>query len=363
MPPRTTIWALDAHSEGKHLVLARYLQAWLPIMSRWNEQVLFIDGFAGPGEYIGDKLGSPVIALKTLAEHRARHQIRNGIEFLFIEKDVARYEYLKQVLTDWNSRIPHNCTYRVINGNFSEKITGIIDNAKQRYHRIPPMFVMIDPFGISETPMSTIASILENPKSEAYISFMYREINRFKGDLKFEKSLDNLYGCPDWRNGLKLAEGKQQKEFFYNLYASQLKKNGAKYVVYFELYQNGELVYTIFFATSDLKGCDKMKEAIWKVIPSGNRKFQSNRIGQLALGDTFLNFSLLEETLLHCFESQDWQTLETVKNFVSSDMTHFHSRHLNKTLKSMKTAKKIETQKTSKDNTTMIRFIRQSSLL
>ena len=42
---------LDPHTQGKHLVLQYYMQAWLPIMTTWNGRVLFIDAFAGPGEY------------------------------------------------------------------------------------------------------------------------------------------------------------------------------------------------------------------------------------------------------------------------------------------------------------------------
>ena len=86
MPPKTTKWPLEPHTLGKHLVLENYMQAWLPIMTRWNGRVLFIDAFAGPGEYTGGEPGSPVIALNTFIDHRARNQMRNEIKFLFIEK-------------------------------------------------------------------------------------------------------------------------------------------------------------------------------------------------------------------------------------------------------------------------------------
>ena len=77
MPPESTLWDLDPHTIGKHLVLKNYMNAWLPIMSRWNGRVLFIDAFAGPGEYSKGELGSPIIALRALIEHSARQQMRN----------------------------------------------------------------------------------------------------------------------------------------------------------------------------------------------------------------------------------------------------------------------------------------------
>ena len=51
------LWPLEPHTTGKHLVLRAYLNAWLPILSSGNSRVLFIDGFAGPGEYAGGEEG------------------------------------------------------------------------------------------------------------------------------------------------------------------------------------------------------------------------------------------------------------------------------------------------------------------
>jgi three-Cys-motif partner protein len=69
MEPKDTLWPLDPHTLGKHLVLKAYLDAWFPIMGRWNGRILFIDGFAGPGEYKNGERGSPLIALKSLMDH------------------------------------------------------------------------------------------------------------------------------------------------------------------------------------------------------------------------------------------------------------------------------------------------------
>ena len=67
--PRTTLWRRDAHTEGKHLVLENYLKAWFPIlgMGNRNGRILFVDGFAGRGEYEGGEEGSPVVAMRVLS--------------------------------------------------------------------------------------------------------------------------------------------------------------------------------------------------------------------------------------------------------------------------------------------------------
>ena len=315
-------------------------------MTRWNGRVLFIDAFAGPGEYSGGGPGSPVIALRALIDHRARHQIRSQVNYMFIEKEEARSKHLEGVLGDLKDKLPSNCNYKVINSTFDDTLTDVLDDIEQQKAHLAPAFVMIDPFGVSETPMSTISRILENPKSEVYISFMYRDINRFRAHPAFEQHLDELFGCPDWRQGIDLADGKERKDYFYQLYRSQLNANGAKHVLRFELYEAQQLIYAVFFGTKNLEGCDKMKQAIWKVAPFGDFKFQGSQVGQFMLGEDFLDISLLERTLRDRFASKGWQEIQVVENFVKSDATDFHSGHLKiKTLKPMEKSGKIEVQR------------------
>lgn len=51
--PRETVWEMEPHTQAKHEILRGYLSAWLPIMSKYNERLVYVDGFAGPGVYRG----------------------------------------------------------------------------------------------------------------------------------------------------------------------------------------------------------------------------------------------------------------------------------------------------------------------
>ena len=364
MPPKTTTWDLEPHTRGKHLVLERYMQAWLPIMTSWNGRVLFIDAFAGPGEYSGGEPGSPVIALRALIDHRAKNQIRSEVNYLFIENDPDRSNHLEGILDDLEDELPSKCNYNVITSTFDETLTEVLADIEEQRTRLAPAFVMIDPFGVSKTPMSVVERILDNPKSEVYISFMYEWINRFRNHPNFERHLDELFGCPDWRRGLDIAGGKRRRKFFYNLYKSQLKKSGAKYTVHFELYEDKRHVYTIFFGTQHLDGCDKMKQAIWKADPFGKFRFRGGLLDQLTLGTELADFSLLEKDLRDQFASKGWQKIEDVEDFVKSDATDFHSGHLKRnTLRPMEVNGLIEVKPGTRNrartypNGTELRFL------
>jgi len=252
-------------------------------MTRWNGRVLFIDAFAGPGEYSGGEPGSPVIALRSLIDHRAKSRIRSEVNYLFIENDPRRSNRLKEVLGDLEDQLPASCNYDVITSTFDETLTDVLDYIDEQRTDLAPAFVMIDPFGVSGTPMKTIARILENPRSEVYISFMYEWINRFNSQDDFGRHLDDLFGCPDWRRGLDIAGSKRTRNFYYTLYRSQLKKNGAKYVVHFELYEGNRHVYTIFFGTQHLDGCDRMRRRSGRLIRSESSGLEEGFLTSLLL--------------------------------------------------------------------------------
>jgi three-Cys-motif partner protein len=343
MEPKTTLWKLEPHTLGKHLVLKKYLDAWLPIMGRWNGRILFIDGFAGPGEYKGGEDGSPLIALRALKEHRAKGEISAEVYFFFIEKDVRRAKHLERLVSGLKSCMPPNCQTVVVHGVFDETMTQALDELEAQREQLAPCFVMADPFGVSGTPMSVMRRILQNPKSEVYISFMYEFINRFKGTSEFEPHLDQLFGSSTWREGIKIRDSDKRKRFFYDLYKNQLRQAGAQHVVHFELYKGRRLVYTIFFATQHTKGCDLMKQAIWKVAPWGDFAFRGMYSGQLTLGLEVPDFRPLKEALRQNFRSKGWVCIEEVNDFVASDQTDYHTGQFKRgALVPMEDAKEVE---------------------
>ena len=47
--PKDTIWALEPHTAAKHKILACYLDAWFPILAKYNGRIVYLDGFSDPG--------------------------------------------------------------------------------------------------------------------------------------------------------------------------------------------------------------------------------------------------------------------------------------------------------------------------
>lgn len=322
MKPKDVVWPLEPHTRGKHEVLRRYLTAWFPIIGSFAQRMVFIDGFAGPGEYSGGEPGSPLIALESYGRYADR--IKGEVFFLFVEEDQARMEHLKKVVKALPD-LPKNVKLQAATADFERAMTSILNRIKPG-RQLAPAFVMVDPFGVKGFPMALIQRILKSGKAELYISFMYEFIDRFKSTPEFDPILTALYGTDGWKKGLELT-GQAKKRFFFDLYDRQLRTAGAKHVLRFDLYRNSHHVYALFFATQHPKGADVMKRAMWSAAPFGDFAFRGGQTGQMILGIE-PDYTPLRKALQAEFSGHGWVTIEQVEEFVASDKTPFHSGQL-----------------------------------
>lgn len=75
--PLQQLWTKEEQTEGKHLVLKYYLDGWFPILGSSHRRILYIDGFAGPGEYSDGQPGSPLLALGCVKRHKREGKLKN----------------------------------------------------------------------------------------------------------------------------------------------------------------------------------------------------------------------------------------------------------------------------------------------
>lgn len=329
-----TLWDMDDQTLGKHLVLKEYLNGWFPILGRWNRRIVFIDGFAGPGQYRGGEPGSPTIALDCIEQHKCSGNLgQTEVVCIFIEESDDRADYLRSLL-DRRDKVDGIVT-SVLNGTFDDHMTQMLDYINEQNLRFAPAFVMIDPFGVKGSSMGLIERILANEKSECFISFMYEPIRRFHTQPEFESHLTELFGTEDWKRCLTMEESREKKRFLHELFRNSLKARGAKYVVHFELWRGRRHVYTLYFATNHEKGCNLMKQAIWKVAPDGSFEFRGHNRLQGVLFGPEVDTTPLRLQLRERFGNIP-TPIEAIEQFLMTDETVFHTSHLRrKTLQPM----------------------------
>ena len=230
--PRTTIWEIEPHTEAKHEILTRYLHAWFPIMASWNTKVLFIDGFAGPGRYVGGEPGSPELATESALNRQG--MLRNSTVMLcFNESDEARYRELESWAAAKGETVPANFQLIVEHEEFVDLAQHIVTNRGNR--SLVPTFALVDPFGFAGVPIELIANLVRDKRSELFILFSFNSVNRWIKHPQQQVNMQDLFGCSDYLN----AEGFEplgRKEFLANLYERQLREVGKfPYVSRFEM--------------------------------------------------------------------------------------------------------------------------------
>ena len=130
------LWTKGEHTEGKHLILKYYLDGWFPILGSSHTRILYIDGFAGPGEYSGGEPGSPVIALECVKQQKRGGKLKNAeIVCLFMETDTSHANHLERVLQKFDS-IP-DITLKVLVGEFDNNMTAILNYLEEQKKNLP----------------------------------------------------------------------------------------------------------------------------------------------------------------------------------------------------------------------------------
>ena len=326
MSSDSVLWPLGDHTLGKHRVLEEYLKAWFPIVASRFQKLLFIDGFAGPGEYSGGELGSPLIALRVFSDLEKRPEAR--VTYLFVEADQRRADHLQGMVDHYLESVGADYDVRVRAGTFENVVGRGLSILEGDSKRLPPSFAMIDPFGVEGLPLDLVRRLLSQPSSEVYISFMYESMNRFHSHPNFEAAMDSLFGDAGWRPLFDIADLEERHRAVCSFYAGRLRNAGAKYVLRFDLREARRLRYTIFFATSNLLGCDRMKSAIWKVMPAGDFVWRGVNARQMSFDLQLEDFLPLQEALRARFSGRGWVSIGEVEEFSQSDFIPYPSSKL-----------------------------------
>ena len=251
-------WEYREHTRVKHILLEKYLAAWIPILGKWNPKICYFDGFAGRGEYVDGTLGSPIIALK-VADRRAKYF--DKLFCFFIEKDENNFRNLEEVLNREKSNIQNFGKIKIIkeNDEFANVIENIFDYLERSKSILVASFFFVDPFGFSGIPFKIIQRILSNPKTEVFFTFMVRDIARFIEHPQLRGTFTTLFGTDEWKEVIELPE---REKALIELYRKQLHEVAeVKYSLHFRVCESDRLrtLYYLIHATNNFKGHSIMK--------------------------------------------------------------------------------------------------------
>ena len=301
-----------------------YLEAWLPKLASWHRRLIFIDGFAGPGRYSKGEPGSPIVALQAAINHK--HDLtRCELQFLFVEQDGDRFSHLEATIRELET--PEHVRVDAVHADFVDIMAVLMERLEG--HELAPALVMVDPFGPKGASYEVIKRLAAYQRSEFLISFMYEPIARFIGHDAFEKHLDDLFGCSTWREGQTLTAAARER-FLIELYVGQIRAAGLPWVRTFEMRDAGNRTeYFLVFATHHPAGLDAMKQAMWRVDPTGQFQFSDfTNPNQPTLFAIEPDYAQLRSLLLARFAGTT-TTIDAIERWIVED-TSFLRSHIRK---------------------------------
>jgi len=280
-------------------------------------ELLFVDGFAGPGCYAGGELGSPILAIESVLKHS--HYLPIPISFLFIEEHKERHAVLQKKIEEYRRRTeesPRINSVSVKIGECERVLKEVLDSHEKTNRKIGPAFFFLDQSGFSDVSMNLIHRIMSQPLCEVFSYLNWDHMNRFLTDKTKWPSLNRTFGGSEWRTALGL-ESNERSLFILKTYRTSLQeKSDSKYIWHFAMCDTSDkLLYWLFFCTNSLKGLEEMKRAMYKADPGGGFRFSDkDDPSQLNLFGSYQN-EMLAQDLAVTLQGKTL-TVSQVKEFV-----------------------------------------------
>lgn len=273
--PESVLWPIPPHTTAKHDILSYYLKAWFPILATGQRRLVVIDGFAGPGEYMGGEPGSPILVLQTALDHKFLPKLtRPGMElvFLFVEERQDLFENLQARINAL--KLPANFEVELRLGAFETAMGEVLRHLEAQGALMAPALIFIDPFGPTGFPMHLVERISRQPRAEVLINFPYQPLNQwFLSVPPKHPRLDELYGDGRWRPALAIDHPRQREEFLVGEYRRALAERGWRGTQFRMVNKHNQTQYYLLFGTKHWRGNLVMKQAMWSVAPEGDFQY------------------------------------------------------------------------------------------
>lgn len=165
----------------KHEILEKYLRSYLHVLKTRNKNLLFIDGFAGPGEYRNGSAtqpGSPIRALSLIASNR---DLAKRVTTIFIEKDRQLFEDLDARVKSFYFANPLIREPVCLNCDFRQGMETILKPFETNGSSLAPTFLFVDPCGVNGVYFDVLAKLMNFDKCEIFLFFNIDGLRRILG--------------------------------------------------------------------------------------------------------------------------------------------------------------------------------------
>jgi len=306
-----------------------------------NKHLAYVDGFAGQGRFDTGEEGSPLLVLKKASDILKKRQNRRFSAY-FIEKEKVNCEKLIKEIDSLN--LPSNIEHHVINVKFEIFFQGIKESYDAALKTIP-IFFFLDPFGYSPIGLDDLKFILSLEKSEFFLTFMYRDLNRFIKTEHLKETRKKVLGIDDFSNILSTVKTPIEREnaivSFYRMQLSGYVK--ARFSSFFCVKSQSNFraptLYYLIHATNNFKGFKVMKEVMFSI--GGENYAYYGSLKKTTLEEMLETYKeKIEDYLTNKYIKDKWYDYEHLLTDICID-TPYIEKHCREILKKLEKENKI----------------------
>jgi three-Cys-motif partner protein len=257
----------------KHALIRKYLGGWFPklALGYFGGRVLYIDTHAGRGTHLSGELGSPLVALHTLLDHRLRDTLlrKSECRFVFIERDEENGAALKEELE--GIKVPDRVKVQAVTGESFRELEQLVQSLEDNQKQLAPAFIFVDPYGF-KIPGSLLRRLFNAGRTELFINVIWRELDMAiaqarDGHETFIKILNDIFDGDRWRTQITSDDFDIRADQAANCFAEMV---GAKWPTYIRMLGDNDATrYLLLHLSNHDDGRDLMKDCMWSVCPDG----------------------------------------------------------------------------------------------
>ncbi len=247
-------------SQIKARIIQKYFWAWakviIPSAKQYDNRILYIDLFAGPGRYKDGTLSTPLLVLQKAIEDA---DMRSMLVTLFNDADPDNVGRLQSAINNLQGIEKLKHRPKVSNQVVGEQIAEMFEGLK-----LIPTFFFVDPWGYKGLSLRLINSVLQNWGCDCVFFFNYNRVSMGLNNHIVRQHMDALFGKERADNLRAEAAGTspaERESLIVESLSESLRDMGAAYVLPFT-FKNDRGTRTshhLVFATKHFRGYEIMK--------------------------------------------------------------------------------------------------------
>jgi three-Cys-motif partner protein len=247
-------------SQIKARIVQKYFWAWanviIPTAKGYDNRILYIDLFAGPGRYEDGSISTPLLVLQKAIDDP---NMRSMLVTLFNDRDADSAGKLKGAIAALPGIDKLKYQPQVSNQIVGEEIEKELSRLK-----LIPTFFFVDPWGYKGLSLGLIKSVLQNWGSDCVFFFNYNRVNMGLNNPAVRQHMDALFGvqrADKLRGDIAHLGSMDRENLIVEELCTALRQMGASYVLPFT-FKNERGTRTshhLIFATKHFRGYEIMK--------------------------------------------------------------------------------------------------------